>query len=478
MILSCVREYSPLVTQPRIAELDYAADTPRRFRAFAHAPWCVLLDSGRPDSGQGRFDIFSAEPYATLTTRGEVTEITTRDHVELSYRQPLELLKRQLGEPTLSVAALPFAGGAIGYFGYDLGRRFERLPHLAQRDIDVPDMAIGLYDWAVVVDHLRKRAWLAGQGRDERTLDEWPALLEKVSGQPPSLAAQPFEVLSPVTSNFDRDTYEQAFRRIQEHIRAGDCYQVNLSQRFTARVQGDSWQAYERLREINPAPFSAFLSTPSGDLLSSSPERFLSVRGSDVETKPIKGTRPRAVSRLKDAELARELRASVKDRAENVMIVDLLRNDLGKNCVPGSVVVNSLFEIESFANVHHLVSTVSGRLTAGRHALDLLQGCFPGGSITGAPKVRAMEIIESLEPHRRSVYCGSIGYIGFDGNMDCNIAIRTLLRQGEQIHAWAGGGVVADSEVEAEYRESLDKAALLLELMTRGIPRAGAGGRR
>ncbi|MEE8249040.1 MAG: aminodeoxychorismate synthase component I [Gammaproteobacteria bacterium] len=466
------------MTQPRIAELDYVADTPRCFSAFAHAPWCALLDSGRPDSRQGRFDIFSAEPYATLTVRGEVTEITTRDRVELSHRQPLELLKRQLGEPTPSVAGLPFAGGAIGYFGYDLGRRFERLPHLAQRDIDLPDMAMGLYDWAVVVDHLRERAWLVGQGRDERTLDEWPELLEKVSGQPPNPAAQPFEVLSPVTSNFDRDSYGQAFRRIQEHIRAGDCYQVNLTQRFAARVQGDSWQAYERLREINPAPFSAFLSTPSGDLLSSSPERFLSVRGSDVETRPIKGTRSRSVSKRKDAELANELRASAKDRAENVMIVDLLRNDLGKNCVPGSIVVNSLFEIESFANVHHLVSTVSGRLAADRHALDLLQGCFPGGSITGAPKVRAMEIIESLEPHRRSVYCGSIGYIGFDGNMDCNIAIRTLLRQGDQIHAWAGGGVVADSEVEAEYRESLDKAALLLELMTSGVPKVGASGRR
>ncbi len=467
-----------LVTQPRITELDYLADTVQRFRAFAHAPWCALLDSGRPGSQQGRFDIFSAEPYVTLTARGEVTEITTRDHVELSYEQPLELLKRQLGEPAPSVTGLPFAGGAIGYFGYDLGRRFERLPHLAQRDIDMPDMAVGVYDWAVVVDHLQERAWLVGQGRDERTLDEWPELLEKVSGQPLNLATQPFEVLSPVASNFDRDTYGQAFRRVQDHIRAGDCYQVNLSQRFDAGVQGDSWQAYERLREINPAPYSAFLSTPSGDLLSSSPERFLSVKGSRVETRPIKGTRPRSHSKQRDAELASELAASLKDRAENVMIVDLLRNDLGKNCVPGSVVVTNLFEIESFANVHHLVSTVRGRLKAASHALDLLQGCFPGGSITGAPKVRAMEIIESLEPHRRSIYCGSIGYIGFDGNMDCNIAIRTLLRQGEQIHAWAGGGIVADSQVEAEYREILDKAATLLELMTRGMAVVGAGGRR
>lgn len=460
------------MTQPRLAELDYAADMLPRFRAFAHAPWCALLDSGRPGSSQGRFDIFSTEPYLTLTTRGEVTEIATRNHVELSDEQPLELLKRQLGKPMPGVDGLPFSGGAIGYFGYDLCRRYERLPRMAQQDIDMPDMAVGLYDWAVVVDHLRERAWLVGQGRDERTLDEWPELVEKFSGQPPAVPVQAFEVLSSVISNFDRDTYAEAFRRVQQHIRAGDCYQVNLTQRFNVRVRGDSWQAYERLRQINPAPFSAFLSTPSGDLLSSSPERFLSVRGSRVETRPIKGTRPRSPSKHRDAELASELRASTKDRAENVMIVDLLRNDLGKSCVPGSIAVTKLFEIESFASVHHLVSTVRGRLTADKHALDLLRGCFPGGSITGAPKVRAMEIIESLEPHRRNIYCGSIGYIGFDGNMDSNIAIRTLLRQGEQIYAWAGGGIVADSEVEAEYRESLDKAATLLELMTNGMSKA------
>ena len=234
-----------------------------------------------------------------------------------------------------------------------------------------------------------------------------------------------------MTSNFDRDSYEEAFRRVQEHIRAGDCYQVNLTQRFSARVQGDSWQAYERLREINPAPYSAYLSTPHGDLLSSSPERFLSVSGVRVETNPIKGTRPRARSRQRDVALASELRAIGKDRAENVMIVDLLRNDLGKSCVPGSVIVADLFNIESFANVHHLVSTVRGELPVDKHALDLLPDCFPGGSITGAPKVRAMEIIESLEPHRLNVYCGSIGYVGFDGNLDSSIAVRTLLRHGE-----------------------------------------------
>jgi para-aminobenzoate synthetase component 1 len=459
----------------RVIELDYGVPLRQRFRSFANAPWSVFLDSGRPDSRLGRYDIYSSEPYLTLTTQGEVTEITARDRVELSYDPPLELLRRRLGERSRSIENLPFVGGAVGYFGYDLGRRFERLPHLAQRDIDMPDMAIGLYDWAVIADHFLERAWLVGQGRDERTFDEWRELAESASGPPLSLQEKTFEVLSDVRSNFDRDSYGDAFRRVQDHIRAGDCYQVNLTQRFSARVAGDSWDAYERLRAINPAPFAAFLSTPNGDLLSSSPERFLRVNGARVETRPIKGTRPRGHGKSDDFAQAAALQESPKDRAENVMIVDLLRNDLGKNCVPGSVVVEDLFAIESFANVHHLVSTVSGRLSSERHALDLLQGCFPGGSITGAPKVRAMEIIESLEPHRRSVYCGSIGYVGFDGNMDSNIAIRTVLRQGDQMYAWAGGGIVADSDVDSEYQESLDKAATQLDLMTSSRSRRLAG---
>jgi len=240
-----------------------------------------------------------------------------------------------------------------------------------------------------------------------------------------------------VTSSFDRAAYAAAFQRVQRHIRDGDCYQVNLTQRFRARAEGDAWDAYLKLRTINPAPFAAFLDFPDGRVLCSSPERFLRVRGRSVETKPIKGTRPRSTDPKRDRALADELRASDKDRAENVMIVDLLRNDLGKSCVP-----------------------------PGKHALDLLAGAFPGGSITGAPKVAAMRIIEGLEPQRRSVYCGCIGYVGFDGDMDVNIAIRTLVQHGDWIYAWAGGGVVADSDVDAEYQESLDKAAALLEVLS------------
>ena len=489
----------------RIAELSYHADSAALCEALLDRPWCAFLDSGSPHDGRptrdyrapvesqlplapasgidrmlaperhriARYDILAADPWLTLTTRGEITTIRSRDRERLSDNDPLSLIREHLGDRCRARPDLPFCGGALGYFGYDLGRRFETLPGLAETDLDLPELAVGFYDWAVVVDHLEQRTWLVGHGRDERTFAQWDDLIDKLD-QPRRMPGASFEVLSPVASNFDRQSYRRAFDRIKAHIQRGDCYQVNLTQRFEARVRGNAWQAYLNLRRINPAPFSAWLDHPDGRILCSSPERFLKLRGDRVETKPIKGTRPRSLHGARDRAFAEELRSSGKDRAENVMIVDLLRNDLGRSCVPGSIHATRLFDVESFASVHHLVSTVTGRLEPDRHAVDLLRGCFPGGSITGAPKVRAMQIIDSIEPHRRSVYCGAIGYIGFDGNMDTNIAIRTLVQHGNAIYAWAGGGIVADSDPEAEYQESLDKAAALLEVLDRaGSRRAG-----
>ena len=449
---------------PRLLELDYSPDSAARFRALLDRPWGAFLDSGRGGAFAGRYDILAADPYLTLTTHGATTEIRSRDRCIRSTADPLELVAEHLGERAEPVGHLPFAGGAIGYLGYDLGRRYENVPVHAECDLDLPDLALGFYDWAVVVDHAERRAWLSAQGRDPRAAAVWadlPALLE----QRPARARQPFRAVSPVQPSFDRVRYAAAFARIQEHIRAGDCYQINLTQRFKARAQGDPWAAYLNLRRTNPAPYSAYLDYPFGQILSSSPERFLTLRGDEVVTKPIKGTRPRSADPARDAALAQALAASAKDRAENVMIVDLLRNDLGKCCVPGSIRAEPLFAIESFASVHHLVSTVSGRIAPGTHAVDVVRACFPGGSITGAPKLRAMQIIETLEPQRRGVYCGSIGYLGFDGSMDLNIAIRTLVRSGEWVYAWAGGGIVADSEVDAEYQECLDKAGALLAIL-------------
>ena len=457
------------MSPPRVTELEYSDDVARRFRALADLPWPVWLDSAARGGPSGRYDIVAADPYVTLRTRGQSTEIATRGGATVhSPSSPFALLRAQLGERCAPIDDLPFCGGAIGYFGYDLGRRLERLPSIAVADVDMPELAIGIYDWAVVVDHEKRSARLVGVGRDPRTFERWSSLLERLTGQRAAKAGAPFRVLARARSTVSRDEYAGAFRRVQEHIRVGDCYQVNLTQRFEARADGDPWAAYLRLREINPAPFAAYLDFPDGRVLCSSPELFLRVAGDRVETKPIKGTRPRDTDRARDRALAEALRTSAKDRAENVMIVDLLRNDLGKTCLPGSVRATKLFDVESFASVHQLVSTVEGRLAPGKDALNLLEGCFPGGSITGAPKVRAMQIIEELEPQRRGVYCGAIGYVGYDGDLSLNIAIRTLVQHGDSIYAWAGGGVVADSDVDAEYQESLDKAAALLAVLNEG----------
>ena len=452
---------------PLLTELPYHADSVSLFEAIADLPWAAFLDSGRHHPAQSRYDILAAQPFVRLITRGNLTEIHA-DGIELSREDPLELLRRHLElRPDCSQPAsgLQFCGGAIGYFGYDLARRLESLPVVAEDAEKIPEMAIGIYDWAVVVDHLERRSWLAGQGRDPDTDIRWNDLVRRFSEPPRERPRVPFRITSAVASNMTRESYGRAFRHIHEYIENGDCYQVNLAQRFAASASGDPWLAYQGLRVINPAPFSAYLSTPYAQILSASPERFLKVEQGRVETRPIKGTRPRAGHPRLDAQLVEELRASEKDRAENVMIVDLLRNDLSKNCAPNSVRVPKLFDVESFATVHHLVSTVTGQLRPDRDAIDLLRGCFPGGSITGAPKLRAMQIIEDLEPHRRGVYCGAIGYIGFDGNMDTNIAIRTLICSGGVMRFWAGGGIVADSRLEDEYQETFDKAAAMLKLL-------------
>ena len=450
-----------------LTELPYHPDSNALFETIADWPWAVLLDSGRHAPGQSRYDIISAQPYIRLVTRGQMTEV----HAEggaLSRDDPFELVRRYLEiDPALASAlpALPFIGGAIGYFGYDLARRIERLPARAAAVEGIPDMAFGIYDWAVVVDHLEQRSWLVGQGRDPETDIKWSALVARFSAPARERDRVPFRVMSAVASSHTRASYGRSFRRIKDYIHDGDCYQVNLAQRFSAQATGDPWLAYQSLRVLNPAPFSAYLSTPYAQILSSSPERFLRLEDGHVETKPIKGTRPRAGHARLDAELAEALRTSEKDRAENVMIVDLLRNDLSKNCATGSVKVPRLFDVESYATVHHLVSTVTGQLRAGRDAIDLLRGCFPGGSITGAPKLRAMQIIDEVERFRRGVYCGAIGYIGFDGGMDTNIAIRTLTVSHGTVRFWAGGGIIADSEVESEYQESFEKARALLRLL-------------
>jgi len=461
------RDHVSSANPPLVADLPYRADSADLFESLVQeASWPVFLDSGRPAGEQGRYDILSADPVARLVTRGAQTWIGTARGTRVSLADPLDLLREALGPLRPGVAGLPFAGGAIGYFAYDLARRFAAIPTLGRDAEGLPEMAVGVYDWAVVVDHHRRETRLVARGAASAG-GRFQRLLAGLEARGRRRSHPPFRALAPVSANLSRGQYLARIARIKDYLRDGDCYQVNLAQRFAAPVTGDPWLGYRGLRRLAPAPFSAYLSTPEWQILCTSPERFLQVVEGSVETRPIKGTRARGADGATDAALARALADSAKDRAENLMIVDLLRNDLGKVCAIGSVHVPELFKVEHFPQVHHLVSTVRGRLADGRDALDLLRACFPGGSITGAPKRRAMEIIEALEPHRRGVYCGTIGYIGFDGAMDTNIAIRTLVCSRGLARFWVGGGIVADSDPELEYRETYDKGAALLALLER-----------
>jgi len=439
------------------AELHYRSDVASYYAALADLPWAIWLDSG----GMARYDIITANPRRTLSL-----------YAEPPGADPFASIRKELGEQTEPIADIPFAGGAMGYWGYDLMRRGAAIAESDGGAEPLPDMAIGIYDWALVLDHQLHRARLVSHRRYPETEKMLPQILRRLQDiktlpaeANTTFPPDDFRVHGKITSNFSADSYAGAFAYVQEFLRSGDCYQINLAQQFSALASGDALNAYLTLRSFSPAPYSAFLNLPRAKILCASPERFLRVRNGSVETRPIKGTRPRSSDAQQDRQLAEELRNHPKDRAENLMIVDLLRNDLGKSCVPGSVRVPKLFELESFANVHHLVSTVEGTLAGGCDALDVLRDCFPGGSVTGAPKLRAMQIIEQLEPHRRGIYCGAIGYVGFDGNMDSNIVIRTMVYADGKIRCWTGGGIVADSVMAAEYQETLDKASAMLELL-------------
>ncbi|WP_337047604.1 aminodeoxychorismate synthase component 1 [Serratia liquefaciens] len=445
-------------TAPNLKSLPYTPTALLElFAPLAQQPWAMLLHSGFAEHSHNRFDILVAAPTVTLTTRGQITVLCHGSEVRQSKEDPFQLLQQQLEQQNQHPAAntdLPFQGGALGLFGYDLGRRVEKLPQMAQADITLPDMAVGIYDWALIADHHRKTLTLLSY---EDVEQRWQWLCSQQS-EP----QQDFTLTSRWQANMTRQQYGEKFQRIQQYLRSGDCYQINLAQRFSADYQGDEWQAFQQLNASNRAPFSAFLRLPDNAVLSVSPERFLWLENQQIQTRPIKGTLPRLADAEQDAQQAQRLANSAKDRAENLMIVDLLRNDIGRVAEPGSVKVPELFVVEPFPAVHHLVSTITALLPERTPATELLRACFPGGSITGAPKVRAMEIIEELEPQRRNAYCGSIGYISACGTMDTNITIRTLFTESGRIYCSAGGGIVADSQEQAEYQETFDKVGRIL----------------
>ncbi|MCA0937064.1 aminodeoxychorismate synthase component I [Vibrio alginolyticus] len=439
--------------------LDYAPDLALHlFSRIQHLPWGMLLRSASETHIDSRFDIIVANPIATIETIGNNTHIKTPTDDYVSADDPFTLLDQlqQQWLPDMELSSewdLPFIGGALGYFSYDLGRRVETMPELAEKDLQTADMAVGLYEWAFVVDHKLKKAVMVGQN----IAQVWDWFNEQIERKDAE-----FSLTGSWQSNMTQESYASRFDCVQNYLLSGDCYQINLAQRFNAPYTGSEWQAYLKLESANQAPFSAFIRMPESSILSISPERFLELKDRVIETKPIKGTRPRSLDAEQDEANAYDLQTAEKDQAENLMIVDLLRNDIGRVASPGSVHVPKLFDIESFPAVHHLVSTIRADLDKQYSPTDLLRACFPGGSITGAPKVRAMQIIEELEPHRRNAYCGSIGYISRHGRMDTSITIRTLVAEKGNLYAWAGGGVVADSECAAEYQETLDKLSKIL----------------
>ena len=440
------------------------ADAQGWFERIRSLGWAVFLDSGDRARTGGRYDILAAAPRATLVSAGGRIRLAGMGE-GASPDDAFEGLRALLAGSRSTPGDWPIAGGAIGYLGYERGRGAALLPPAkAGTEPFLPEAAFGLYAWTIVVDHAERRAAITSL--DDFSDDDACRVKERLLGTEPSQRPA-FRVLGDIATSLEREAYLPRAARVIRYIAEGDIYQANLTREFRVPYGGDAWEFYRHLHDSNPAPMGAYLEYPFGAVLSSSPERFVTVEGRDASTQPIKGTRRRRTDPAEDARVRAALAASAKDRAENVMIVDLLRNDFGRVCEAGSVEVPRLCALESFATVHHLVSTVTGRLAPGRDAVDLLSACFPGGSITGAPKRRAMEIIDELEPHRREVYCGAIGYLTPAGRLDMNIPIRTTLAAGGELRFYAGGGIVADSTPEDEFEETEVKIAAIRRALAR-----------
>ena len=471
-------------------------------QGFSHP---VLIHSAMQIGEYGNYSFAACDPFLVVTAKGSQVTICSADQDALALLNG-EAVTRRRGElltaPTCrstrlghavalegnpfdvldvlvrhyemppSDAPFPFIGGAIGYLGYDLGWHLEDLPRTTTDDIGGPDLYLAFYDATLAFCHATGEVHACGvHANDPQKARE---LAQRIAARASETQPPPREPGAAsdgrFQGNFSRPQYIRALEQTIEYIYAGDIFQANLSQRFDARLRVSPWELYCRLRECNPAPFAAYLGFEGIQVVSASPERFLKVVGGSVETRPIKGTRPRGDTREEDGALAQELLQSEKDAAELTMIVDLERNDLGRVCRFGSVKVPELVVLESYPTVHHLVATVVGDLLPGKSNVDLLRASFPGGSITGAPKIRAMEIIDELEPTQRGVYTGCIGYLGFDGAMDLNIVIRTIVVRNGRAYFQVGGGIVADSEPELEYQETLDKGRALAQALDAELP--------
>ncbi|WP_010586071.1 aminodeoxychorismate synthase component I [Schlesneria paludicola] len=464
--------------QPFVEQLDPALDVVTAVRALAHWPRLLLLDSALQRQPVGRYSFLTADPVAHWQLDAPRYGLDPFADVSAAW-------ERWQGAAVPGLP--PFQGGIAGLLGYELGQCWERIPSAVHNEFQLPVMAVGLYDWVLAWDHFAGTLWLISQGwpetdedrRSRRAADRLHQVKTELSKAVPasdsssptprmdlSFAAQfPLGETANVTSTFTRDEYLRNVARVIEYIYAGDVFQANLSQRLLAPAPCPSLELFARLRTVNPAPFAALMQWDDWSIVSASPERFLCVTDGEVETRPIKGTRQRKRGPEADLFTRDELRESDKDQAENVMIVDLLRNDLSRVCQPNSIRVPQLCTVESYETVQHLVSEVRGQLRQEATIWDLFRATFPGGSITGAPKVRAMEIIAELEPTVRGPYCGSLFYVGPDGRIDSNLLIRTFVQRHGWLQCNVGGGIVAQSNPAAEYEETLTKAAGMLKAL-------------
>ncbi len=463
--------------KPYIFELEDLSPL-RAYAAVADMEYSLLLDSADTNHPSSRYSYVLAKPVEMISTKNGKTTICSKTQKGTFTGDPFSLIQERLNyriKTQETVEGLPpFQGGLAGFFGYDLVRGIETIPALAKDNEDMPDMAVGIYDQVYAYDHAQNRGWVITHCDNEAEA----RLKQKCFIRAITRAVETKEYQPRIIdweANFDAHDYKNQIRKIIDYIEAGDVFQANMTQRFDADLEDrfDAFAHYLHLRKINPAPFASFMNLGDIQISSSSPERFLSVHDGEVKTQPIKGTRPHVEDSTLDKVLKHELMSSNKDRAENTMIVDLMRNDLSKVCEPKSVLVTDLCKVETFSSVHHLVSSITGTLKKEFSPLDLLKACFPGGSITGTPKIRAMEIIEELEPTRRGPYCGSMAYIGFDGAMDSSILIRTLLFEGDKknrhVCFQVGGGIVADSDPDAEYAETFDKADAIFRSFEDGL---------
>lgn len=471
------KEMTEIARLPLIEELDTRLSPVALFKLFRKEPFCFFLDGAMDKKKYGRYSFMGANPFLVMSSKGKRITVTSNGVKSVVLGNPFDMLGQYLEKYKMETenAPVPFTCGAVGYFSYDLCHFIEKLPKTATDDLKLPESYFGFYDLILAFDNLKEKAYLISTGFPQqkekqrliyarKRLDE---IKEKLTQLPVNSQTQMFtDAAKPnIKSNFTHQEYINAVEKAREYITAGEIYEVNLSQRFETELTIPPYELYLRLREINPAPFASYLDFDGVTIVSASPERFLKLKGDNVETRPIKGTRPRGKTQEQDTRLAQDLLTSTKDRAENLMIVDLERNDLGRVCCYGTVEVTEFAMLETFPTVFHLTSTVTGKLREDKNRIDLLKASFPGGSITGAPKIRAMEIIDELEPTRRSIYTGSIGYLGFDGNLDINIAIRTFIIKNKRAYFQVGGAIVYDSDPEGEYQETLDKAKALIDAL-------------